>query len=352
MINLRSLKVFAISFGVMFLAVALFYAGVHSPLAGVYQEFKSPISKSDPFDVVRQKLIQKENKFIVKQERGIIPIAQAYSLSEFDSLNAYIVVDATDGEVILEKNLDNKLPFASITKVMTAIVVLDLAAEDEYFEVSERAAGIEPTKIGVVAGQKMKVGELIHASLITSANDATEVLKEGIDQKYGKGTFIKAMNEKGRLIGLKNSQFTNPQGFDNREHYSSVEDITIFSKYALDNYPLISAIVSKEYQFLPEDQQHKQFDLYNWNGLLGTYPGAYGIKIGNTGRAGNTTVVAAKRNGKDLMAVVLGAEGVLERDLLAAKLLDLGFEQKYGLVAANITEKILKEKYSSWKYWN
>src|SRR5690606_3687251 len=96
---------------------------------------------------------------------------------------------------------------------------------------------------------------------------------------------------------------------------------------------------------------HKQFDLYNWNGLLGVYPGASGVKIGNTGDAQKTTIVTAERNGKKLLVVVLGAPGVLERDMWAAELLDLGFEKQYGMAPINVTEEQLRAKYKTWKYW-
>lgn len=103
--------------------------------------------------------------------------------------------------------------------------------------------------------------------------------------------------------------------------------------------------------FYPQDDNHKQADLYNWNGLLGVYPGVKGVKIGNTEDAGYATTVLAEREGKKILVVLLGAPGVLQRDLWPSMLLDIGFE-KLGLKPIGITEDQLRAKYSTWKYWN
>jgi D-alanyl-D-alanine carboxypeptidase len=299
---------------------------------------------------VSRRLNQIKNDFKVNQKKTIIP--QAHSAGEYEKAKAYVTVDYETGEVIAEKNLTKILSIASITKVMSAVVALDLAAPEELFEVTERASKIIPTKIGVVAGQKMTVEELLLASLLTSANDAVQVLSDGIDAKYGEGTFVLAMNEKAELLGMTDTHFTNPQGFDNKGHYSTVSDVAVLVHYALDNYPLIAEIVKKDYEFLAQDSNHKQFDLYNWNGLLGVYPETIGMKIGNTGRAGYTTSVVANREGKKIIAIVLGAPGVKERDLWTAELLDLSYLETKKLPPVEVTEERLLSKYDTWEYWN
>ncbi len=302
------------------------------------------------FDTLRPKLEQKVNSFKLKKNTSLIP--QAVAAADYDNANAYAVVDLDTGEIITEKDGDIPHSIASITKVMTAVVALDLASPDESFVVSQKAADIEPTKIGVVAGQTMTVNELLHASLLTSANDATEVIKEGIDAKYGEDVFIDAMNSKAAFIGMENTRFANTQGFDDPNHYSTAHDLALLAHYAMNNYPLIREIVAKDYEFLAENEQHKQFDLYNWNGLLDVYPKTYGIKIGNTGDAGVTTMVASERGGKNIAVILLGASDVLERDLWAAQLLDVGYEQTIGLDPIVVTEEELRAKYATWKYFN
>jgi len=108
----------------------------------------------------------------------------------------------------------------------------------------------------------------------------------------------------------------------------------------------------KDYELLPENKNHKQFDLYNWNGLINVYPNTQGLKIGNTNDAGNTTVVLSEREGKKVLVVLLGAPGVVERDLWASQLLDYGFEKSKGLARVNLTDQDLLNKYATWQYWN
>lgn len=335
-------RVFWGTFAAVFIMVMLQHFGVR-PIKIIF-----PIPETvDIFDKVLPKLEQKANTYKLKKPIGS-PVGLAYASESFDNASSYAVVDFTTGDVIKEKNIDKRLPIASLTKIMTAIVTLDLASPDELFSITEKAAGEEPTKIGVVPGEKMSVSELMNAMLLTSANDAAEALRDGVDAKYKSNIFIRAMNEKAKIIGLKNTNFTNPQGFDSPNHYSTTQDLAILSHYAFSNYPELSEIVRKEYEFLPKSQNHKQFDLYNWNGLIGVYPGALGIKIGNTDAAGKTTIVLSRRSGKMLLAVVLGASDIVERDLWAAQLLDAGFIKTLNLLPADITREKLLQKYKTW----
>lgn len=313
--------------------------------------FQNPLSKkTSVLNNITPKLQKIANDFKVKTENSIIEPTLASSY--FNDTSSYAVVDYETGEVIAEKNLSKKLPVASLTKIMTAIVTLDLTGPSELITITQRAANEQPTKIGVVSGQKMTVEELLNALLLTSANDAARALEDGINKKYGAEIFIDAMNKKASAIGLSDSFFTNSQGFDYRGNHSSTKDLAIIARYALKNYPLISQIVAKDYQFYPANKNHKQFDLYNWNGLLGVYPGTIGVKIGNTDDAGFTTTVVSQRADKKLIVVLLGAPGVLERDLWTAQLLDYSFKKTEGLEPITISEYDLKQKYSTWKYWN
>jgi D-alanyl-D-alanine carboxypeptidase len=232
---------------------------------------------------------------------------------------------------------------------MSAVVALDLADPNETFTVTERAANIIPTKIGVVPGEKMTLHELLQAALLTSANDAVQVIADGIDTKYGEAVFVRSMNEKAKFLQLKNTHFANPQGFDDPGNYSTVEDLAVLSHYAME-YPEIADIAKHDYAFLPATVNHKQFDLPNWNGMIGVYPGAEGIKIGNTGDALYTTAVLAERQGKKVLAVVLGAANTLDRDLKASELLDIGFEKVANLKPVDVTEEQLRAKYATWHY--
>lgn len=336
-------KVFLISLSLTFVMATIPHFGVMTP------RLVNPLpTKVDKFDSVLPKLEQKSNSYKLIKPTQLVLNAEA--ASDYDRLNSYLVADFQSGQVFYQKDADNRVPIASLTKVMSAIVALDLSSADSTFQVSDKSSRVEPTRMGVVPGQSWKLDDLLTAALMTSANDAIEVIKEGIDQKYGDGSFVRAMNEKALFLGLENTHFTNPQGFDEGNPYSSASDLAVLTHYALENYPEIKDIVAKDYQFIPQDSFHKQADLYNWNGLLGIYPGVKGVKIGNTDSAGYTTIVLSERDGKSILVVSLGAPGVLERDLWASKLLDIGFV-KLGLNSVSVNETQLKEKYSTWKYF-
>ncbi|MDE2025036.1 MAG: D-alanyl-D-alanine carboxypeptidase [Patescibacteria group bacterium] len=292
------------------------------------------------------------NTFTLSEKQSMLPQAYAQdSANDYDQAQEYIVIDNNTGNVLSEKNSQNSVAIASLTKLMTAVVALDLARSTDKLTISQAAGNEIPTTIGVVPGQHMTVDELLYGMLMTSANDAAQAVKDGIDATYGSEVFISAMNEKAKMLGLTKTHFANPQGFDNVHNYSSAHDLAVLAHYALTNYPEITQIVKIDFIHMDANAYHKQFDLNNWNGLLDVYPGAYGVKIGNTGEAGYTTIVTSQRNGIDLLVVVLDAPGIIERDQWAAELLDSGFAQ-YSIPAANITKQQLLAKYATWKYFN
>ncbi|MCL4366116.1 D-alanyl-D-alanine carboxypeptidase [Patescibacteria group bacterium] len=341
MINKRSIRIFLISLFLTFLMGVI-------PRLGFRTTWVSPVPKAqNTLERIKPKLDNKPNRFYLRKE--LIPTVAAGA--PYEQASAYGLVDLDSGEVIASKNLSQKLPMASLTKIMTSVVALDLAKPQDKFIVSQQAASEIPTKVMLKPGEELSLEKLLDATLISSANDSAQAIKDGIDEKFGEGTFIQAMNSKAQIIGLKNTHFTNVQGFDNLNHYSSVEDLSLLSAYALKQYPEISQIVSTQQEDLTNNGTDLRFYLNNWNGLLGVYPGTMGIKIGNTENAGYCTIVASQREGKKLLAIILGAPGVLERDLWASQLLDLGFNKQAGLSPVNITENQLKAKYASWKYF-
>ncbi len=337
------IKPFLISFILVFAVMTLLNLGIKP---ATLKRIVSPEPKKiSVLEQITPKLDKYSNDFEIKTPRSFISEAQA--AGDFDQASAYGVIDLDSGQVLSAKELSSKMSIASITKVMTAVVALDLASPEEKFSVSQHASSIEPTKIMLKPGESVSLQILLESLLLSSANDSAQVIKEGIEQKYGEEVFIEAMNKKAQLIGLENSHFTNPQGFDNPNHYSSVEDVLKISQYALVNYPIINEIVKKDLLDYTS-QMDERFYFRNWNGLIGTYPGTYGVKIGNTDEAGYTTSVVSEREGRRVMVVILGTPGVLERDLWAAQLLDSGFD-KLGIEGANITEEQLLGKYNSWK---
>jgi D-alanyl-D-alanine carboxypeptidase len=323
--------------------------------SGITKNFRlfSPLSQStlmeqDFFETVRPLLERFSDNYTLHKKTSLVVQTSASEESEYDNARSYVVVDYDSGEILAEKESDKVVSIASLTKVMTAIVTLDLATSDEYFTVTRNASRQIPSKIYVKTGEHIQVRELLEAALLTSANDATQALADGVDAKYGEEIFIKAMNAKAEYLGLSNTHFTNPQGFDNPEHHSSARDMALLTHYALTYYPEIQDIVQKDFSYIHENDDHDLYKLPNWNGLIGVYPNVSGVKIGNTGRAKKTTIILSEREGKKILVVVLGAPGLFERDIWAAQLLNLGFQQTLGLPPIEVTREMLQEKYDSW----
>lgn len=344
---MSKIKIFIISSISIFLMVVLQHLGVTAPKININV---NSVQKADVMKTLLPKIQTKPNNIHIQSFN--LGIAPAYAGSDPDNAKAYEVLDMDTSKIVSAKDNNVELPIASLTKIMTSVVALDVSNPLENFIVTKKAETVTPTRIGVIAGQELNTDELLHAMLMTSANDAAQVIADGIDKKYGTGTFIRLMNEKAKFIGLTNTHFANPEGFDSSKNYSTASDLAILADYALTNYPQIKEIASKDYYFIASDQRHKQFDLYNWNGLLGVYPNVYGLKIGNTDNAGYTDIVVSKRGDKNLLSVLLGAPGIVERDLWSSELLDLGYQTELNLSPVRITRQQLLEKYATWHYWN
>lgn len=335
--------VFIISFIATFMMVLIPHLKPKSTV------FISPYVRPDIMDNIKQKLLKNNHSFKLKNEPTFI--AEVKASSEYEQLESYVVLDFDTGQILSEKNSSQQKSIASLTKIMTAVVSHDLADPEDEFEVTDLAASQEPTKVMLKPGEKYHLKDLLAFLLMSSANDSAQVIKEGVDKKYGEEVFIKSMNEKAQILGLKNSHFTNPQGFDNPNHYSSAQDLATLSHYAINSYPLIAQIVSSSVMDKTQNGADNRFYLQNWNGLLGVYPGVSGLKTGNTEKALHTDIVISKREDKTILVVALGAPTVTKRDLWVSQLLDLGFGKVANLASVNVTEEQLKDKYSKWVYF-
>lgn len=262
--------------------------------------------------------------------------------------HSYVVVNK-DGEVVYSRNPDKPRSPASLTKLMTAMVVLDFSSLDEKFTVSSEAVDLEPTILMVDEGEKLSVNQLLEAIFLTSANDAAEVLAYGVSLKLGgsRGVFIRLMNEKAKNLGLLSTSFANPTGYDEQGQYSTARDLAKLARYAVENYPVIKKMVATSSSSIPESSEHKRYELPNWNALLGIYPGVNGIKIGYTGDAGYVTVVNSKQKEEEFLVVLLGAPDRTARDIWAAELLNKAFSD-VGIDSFALTRLMLREKTREW----
>jgi D-alanyl-D-alanine carboxypeptidase len=216
-----------------------------------------------------------------------------------------LVYDLKDEKVLYEKNPELVTPMASLTKLMTAIVAIDNAKEDDRYTVTPEALVGENT-IGLSEGEVMSLEELLYGVFMYSANDAAETLAINTMKR---DEFIKAMNEKGKAIGLKNTNFTNPTGLqgDGNQH-TTAYDLLVLSKYALENYPEIRNAAATPEHYLPATEDHYEYYLYSQLNLLTTYPGVKGLKDGYTPEAGWCLITYYKNEDEELIGIVLGSE--------------------------------------------
>lgn len=240
------------------------------------------------------------------------------------SARAAFFTDTKAGKVLYSKNIHERLPIASLVKVMTALIALERKSlTDEYF-VSKRAADMEPDKMLLIEGEKLTLKELLDGIFLISANDAAEVLAEVATGD--RAEFIKLMNDKAKQLGMKDTYFANPTGLDedSNNSYSTVYDLAILTRYLIRRFPQVVEISSQYHVYLPRTEKHQDYDMYSGINLLTTYPGVVGLKTGYTPEAGMTLITLARKNGSEIIGVLLGSES--RRDE-AKELLDYSFKK-------------------------
>ncbi len=232
---------------------------------------------------------------------------------------AYLVQNSGTGEVLASEDANERLPMASITKLMTAIVALEHASLDDVATVSTRTASIGESTINLRPGERVTVGELIQAALIQSANDAANAIAAFV----GRGSvtrFVELMNDRARQLGLTDTHFANPDGLDAPDHYSSARDVTKLARVAM-NKPFVRETV----RLVEAEAAGRR--LHTWNDLLSTFPSLIGVKTGHTNGAGWSEVAAARRGGVTIYATLLGGASREGRNADLAALLTWGLSR-------------------------
>lgn len=249
--------------------------------------------------------------------------AAPYS-AEVDA-RACILMDANTGTVLFEKNADEALPPASVTKVMTMLLVFEaidagVLSYDDMISVSENAASMGGSQIFLAPGEKMSVHDLLKGLIVASGNDAAVALAEAV--AGSEATFVARMNERAAALGMKNTHFENTNGLDDtaENHVISARDIAIATRELLKHPKVL------EYSSIWMDTiRGGAFGLTNTNRLIRFYDGATGLKTGSTSKAKFCISATAERNGLSLIAVIMGASTKEARNALAASLFDYGF---------------------------
>jgi len=244
---------------------------------------------------------------LVKQEILPVPTPAPYPVNitgkkppEDVTAHAVYVVDVTSGVPIYAKNETDPVPPASTTKLMTALVALDLYKPTDIVTIHEST--VDGQLMNLLSNERMTVENLLYGMLINSGNDAADALARFHPNGYG--AFIAAMNEKAKSLHLSQSSFTNSVGFDEANHVMSAKDLSRIARIAMTN-PLIAHIVGIP-QITISDVDHTIYhQLKSTNALLGKVPGVSGIKTGYTQEAGEALVTQVERNNRTIIFVVL-----------------------------------------------
>jgi D-alanyl-D-alanine carboxypeptidase (penicillin-binding protein 5/6) len=241
---------------------------------------------------------------------------------------AYLVENGVTGEILLAHDLRERVPIASITKLMTVLLTLEHARLSDVVTISPLAAEVGESSANLRAGEQLTVRELLEAALIQSANDAADALAIYVGGG-SESRFVAMMNARARRLGLRDTHFARPDGLDAPGHFSSARDVTFLARLLMHR-PAVRQIVRQRTATISGGEV-----LHTWNDLLYSYPGIFGVKTGHTSAAGWSEVAAARRRGVTIYATLLGSPDRATRNTGLVRLLDWGFS-RYRPVAVAV----------------
>ena len=273
----------------------------------------------------------------------------AEKLSFGENAKSAIMIEAETGKILFEKNADEKLVPASMTKMMSMLLILEAIEKgiikwDQVITVSENASSMGGSQILLETGEKMKVSDLFKGVAIASGNDAVVALSEAV---YGnEKVFVDHMNKKAKELDLKNTNFKNPHGLDEADHYSSARDMSIIAK-ELSKHEKVFEFTSLYEDYLREGTDKKIW-LVNTNKLVRFYEGVDGLKTGFTSGAGYCITATAKKNNMRIIAVVMGEPTSKTRNKEISEMFDYAFAH-YKAVKLLNNKKVGKYKVDNGK---
>ncbi len=244
-----------------------------------------------------------------------------------EASSAEMAMELTTGEILSQSNAEVKLPMASTTKVMTAIIIIEDCNLEESFIVPEESVGVEGSSIYLRKDEEISVKDLLYGLMLRSGNDSATAL--AIHHSGSVEKFVEVMNERAKKIGAQNTSFKNPSGLPAEGHYTTAHDLCLISCYGMRNR-VFKEIVSTE------NYKGKYRSYVNKNKMLYNYEGANGVKTGYTLKAGRCLVSSAERNGMDVVCVVLNcpdmykrSAAILDECFKSFKLINLSEEQVF-----------------------
>lgn len=256
-----------------------------------------------------------------------------------------ILMEESTGNILYESNPDERVPIASVTKVMTMLLIMEAVDSgkislDDIVTVSENAMSYGGSTMFLETGEQLTVNDMLKGIAVASANDGCVAMAEHL--AGSESAFVDMMNEKAKELGMENTHFMNTNGLDEDDHYSSARDVAIMSRELMKHETIFNYT-----SIWMDTLRGGKFQLANTNKLIRFYDGANGLKTGSTSKALCCLSAAAKRNDMQLIAVVLGAPTSAERFASAKSLLDYGFANyavNTQITAGDEVQKIAVEK--------
>ncbi len=239
---------------------------------------------------------------------------------------------ARPASVLTAHDAHERLPIASITKLMTVLVTLDHVQPSDVVTVAPQAAAVGESSAGLIAGERITVHDLLEAALIQSANDAADALAYYVG-RGSESRFVAMMNARARSMGLHDTHFVRPDGLDAPGHVSSARDVTLLARVAMRK-PIVREIVRQQSAVISRGRV-----MHTWNDLLGVYPGVIGVKTGHTSAAGWSQVAAVRGRGLTVYATILGSPSRAQRNADLERLLGYGLSQ-YEVVKVIRTDRV------------
>ncbi|MGD6774891.1 D-alanyl-D-alanine carboxypeptidase family protein [Sutcliffiella horikoshii] len=254
--------------------------------------------------------------------------AEEKSVQLTENARSAILIERDTGQVLYEKNGHEKLPPASMTKIMTMLLIMEAIDKgeltwDEKIRTSEYAASMGGSQIFLEPGEEMTTDEMLRGIAIASGNDASVAMAERI--AGSEAAFVDRMNAKAKELGLENTLFQNPTGLPAKNHYSTANDMAVMAKELL-KYEGITKYTGQYEDYLRQDSE-KKFWLVNTNKLVRFYPGVDGVKTGFTQEAKYCLTATAKKDNMRVIAVVFGAPTPKDRNAQITNMLDFAFSQ-------------------------
>lgn len=322
---------------VVLMSVPLFFFGVSfeaiSPPIFTEQTADAEIERISPEASAPENTLDSfflRRNYVLPLERIQLPARKDGANDILIDAKSVLVIDEAGGDALYEKDSNKKVRIASLTKLAAAAAMLDFIKMensnliikagnynlDSTVEITKSAVEAEGDSGSLLVGEKIKAGELLKIMLIASSNDAARAIAEDITKKnnineQGFGYFVGLMNNLAKREGLNETHFTNPDGIDEQDNYSTAEDVIKLSRSLLRNYPEIFAITRIDKINIKSEDGKIEHSTVNTNDLLGSLPGIVGGKTGYTDEAGESLLLAVEDSSHRhrIVAVVIGANG-------------------------------------------